>query len=373
MKPYIASHLRDMNRKTVFDLIASVGEISRSEIAQMTGISAPTVLKITNYLCDKGFIMTAGEGQSALGRKPQILKFNPNFAYSIGVDYEGDYLKMGIVNVNSEILIKKTIHVKNDFEYVVTHILIEHVEELINEAKIPKSKIHGIGIGLPGAVDFDSDEIRFGPLVGVNTYPLRVIIEKIQQALNIPVFVCNDANAAAIGEYTRRKLNKEDLVYISLGTGLGSGIILDGELRFGKHFVAGEIGYLVYDANFQTSEGKPGSLESLINLQALSYKFKDFETIISKRTDIDEIVDYIAPYLGKTILNIISVVDVNQIVLGGIVVDMLGENLVRAVSDNFSKLSPLSVNINLRKCDEPGIIGSSYLITNKYIQNIFTT
>ncbi len=372
MKPYIASNLRDMNRKTVFDLIASVGEISRSEITQLTGISAPTVLKITNYLCDKGFIINAGEGQSALGRKPQMLKFNPNFAYSIGVEYEGDYLKMGIVNVNSEVILKKTIHVQNDFENVVTHILIENAEDLISESGIPRSKIHGIGLGLPGAVDLDNDEIRLGPLVGVyNTYPLQNITEKIKEALNISVYVCNDVNAAAIGEFITRKLKKEDLVYISLGTGLGSGIILDGKLRFGKHFVAGEIGYLVYDDNFKSSEGLPGSLESLINLHALLSKYNDFENRVKSKSNVNEIIDYIAPYLGRTILNIISVVDVNHVVLGGIIVDMLGKELVAAVSDQFQKLSVLDVTIDMRKCDEPGIIGTSHLITSEYIKNIF--
>ncbi len=372
MKSYIASNLRDMNRKTVFDLIANVGEISRSEITQLTGISAPTVLKITNYLCDKGFIINVGEGQSALGRKPQMLKFNPNFAYSIGVEYEGDYLKMGIVNVRSEIILKKTIHVRNDFEYVLTHVLIENVVNLITESGIPINKIHGIGLGLPGAVDLDNNEIRLGPLVGVNnTYSLQNITNKIEQALRISTFFCNDVNAAAIGEYITRNLKKEDLVYISLGTGLGSGIILDGKLRFGNHFTAGEIGSLVYDDNFKSSEGLSGSLESLINLHALLSKFGDFENRVKSKCDVNEIIDYIAPHLGRTIFNIISIVDVNQVVLGGIIVDMLGKELLVSVSDQFKKLSALDVNIDLRKCDEPGIIGTTHLITSKYIKDIF--
>lgn len=372
MKPYIASNIKDMNRKTVFDLIANVGEISRSEISHITGISAPTVLKITNYLCDNGFIINAGEGQSAIGRKPQMLKFNPNFTYSIGIEYEGDYLKMGIVNVSGEIILKKTINVKSDFENVVTNILIENVKNLIKESGIPKNKFHGIGLGLPGAVDLDNDEIRLGPLVGVyNTYPLQNIIQKIKDALDLSVYVCNDVNAASIGEYITRNLKNEDLVYISLGTGLGSGIILDGNLRFGKHFIAGEIGYFVYDNDFKTSEGLPGSLESLINLNALSFKFNDFENRIKNKSNINEIINYIAPYLGRTILNIISVVDVNLVVLGGIIIDMLGKDLLTEVSQQFKKLSDLDVNIDLRKCDEPGIIGISHLITKEYIKNIF--
>lgn len=372
MKPYIASNLRDMNRKTVFDLIAEVGEISRSEISSRTGISAPTVLKITNYLCDKGFIIAAGEAQSALGRKPQLMRFNPDFSYSIGVEYEGDYLKLGIVNVAGEIVAKKTIHVKNDFENVLTHDLIEHIDELMNGTGISREKINGIGIGLPGAVDFENDEIRLGPLVGVyKTYPLHNIIDKIQKALNIPVYMFNDSNAAAIGEYKKRNLQNEDLVYISLGTGLGSGIILNGQLRYGRHYTAGEIGYMMYGNDFNTSEDMPGSLESLINLNALSAKFENFENRVNSRSDIDCIVDYISPYLGMTILNIMSIIDVNLIVLGGVIVDMLGEALVEAVTQNLKRCSLLNINIDLWKCEEPGIIGTSHLVTEKYIQDLF--
>ena len=83
MKPYVASHLKDMNRKTVYRLLASVGEISKAEISRQTGISSPTVIKIVNFLLANGFITEAGEGDSALGRKPHILRFNPEAYYSI--------------------------------------------------------------------------------------------------------------------------------------------------------------------------------------------------------------------------------------------------------------------------------------------------
>jgi predicted NBD/HSP70 family sugar kinase len=291
VKPYVASHLKDMNRKTVFDLISEAGAIPRTQISRLTGISAPTVLKITNFLCEKGLILNAGEAESALGRKPQLLVLNPDFAYSVGVDYEGDYLKIGIVNAKGEIRLKKTIHVLNDFEYVVMDALIGYVQDLINESGIPQDRIIGLGMGFPGVVNYDSSDIRYGPLVGVySKYSIHDIVEKIQQGLGMPVYIYNDANAAAIGEYTKRKLKNEDFIYISLGTGLGSGIILDGHLRFGKHYIAGEIGYMVYETGFQTSEFRPGLLESLINIHALKSKFKDFEDRIKSSSNTEEII-----------------------------------------------------------------------------------
>ena len=95
MKSFVASHLKDMNRKTVYKLVSQVREISKAEISRQTGISSPTVIKIVNFLLDNDFLLEAGEGDSALGRKPQLLKFNANAAYSIGAELEGDFFSLG--------------------------------------------------------------------------------------------------------------------------------------------------------------------------------------------------------------------------------------------------------------------------------------
>lgn len=108
MASFIQTHLKDMNRKTVFDLLSSVDSISRAEISRRTGISSPTVIKIVSYFQEKGLVIELGEGSiSTAGRKPQLIRFNPDAAWSIGVVYEGDYLDVGFVDLNGNIKHRK--------------------------------------------------------------------------------------------------------------------------------------------------------------------------------------------------------------------------------------------------------------------------
>ena len=100
MKSYVSSHLKDMNRRNVYKLLCGLEETSKSELANITGISPPTVMKIIQFLEEKGLVTQVGPGEAALGRKPQLLRLNKDRFYSIGVVHEGDYLKVGLVKKN---------------------------------------------------------------------------------------------------------------------------------------------------------------------------------------------------------------------------------------------------------------------------------
>jgi len=92
-----------MNRLTVYRLISTEKELSKAQISRITGISAPTVLKIMDFFLDNGLVVESGEGDSALGRKPQLLRFNPDAFFSLGVLLEGRFLSMGLVNLAGEV------------------------------------------------------------------------------------------------------------------------------------------------------------------------------------------------------------------------------------------------------------------------------
>jgi predicted NBD/HSP70 family sugar kinase len=374
MAQYVASHLKDMNRKIVYKLISSIGEISRSEISRQTGISPPTVLKITSFLLQNDFVKEAGEGISHLGRKPQILKFNPSAAYSIGVDFEGDFLKIGIVDLIGNIKVFKQIRVSGDFDEIINNKLYDYIEDIINKEDIPLNKILGIGLGIPGAVDVVNCIVEFAPLVGIyNRKDCKSIVNELSSKSGLPVFLENDANAAAIGEYITRKLSPEcDLAYLSLGTGLGAGLILDGKIRRGVRNSAGEIGYMVFDKDYHTYKSKAGWLESRINFKALIEKweiYKSIETIheiedFKKSKDFIMLVDYVASYLGLCIANITALLDLNIVVIGGVSTKRLGLPLIENVKQYMSKLRLLDIECEFQSSEEPGIVGAASISTN---------
>lgn len=368
MKSFVASHLKDMNRKNVYKLISSVREISKAEISRQTGISGPTVIKIANFFLENDFVKEAGEGEAAVGRKPQILRFNPDADFSIGVELEGDFLSLGIVNLEGNIGSLKKIKVTPNFERIIKHDLIANIENAINEAKIPKSKILGVGIGIPGVLDAENYIIDFAPLIGVNDKTdYRMIFENLSRNLKLPVYIENDVNVAAIGEYvTRRLTSEQDLIYVSLGTGLGSGLILNGKLRRGRRNSSGEIGYMVFDRSFQTSKTKAGWMESQVNLKALMERW-DFSPSVGADSispdDVNLLTDYVASNLALCISNLSMSVDIDLIVIGGITVEILGEPLVMSVQKYVSRLCLLDTDIQLQKCKEPGVVGAASIVT----------
>lgn len=380
LKSYGASHLKDMNRKTVYQLISSVSEISRAEISRQTGISAPTVLKIMDYFLENNFVYEAGEGDSPLGRKPQILKFNPEADFSIGVELEGDFLKLGIVDLIGNIKLYKKIRVSPDFEEIINHELCPYIESIIKEAGIDRNKILGIGLGIPGVVDPENYIVEFAPLVGIaSTKDCKDVIGNLSQSLGLPIFVENDANAAAIGEFVTRKLGVDsDLVYVSLGTGLGSGIILNGKLRRGKRNTTGEIGYMVFDKEFKTSKSEAGWMESRINSHALSQRWDCFSKLDSKESlmnvkktkDFYLLVDYIASNLALSVANISNFMDIDLIVIGGEITEMLGNSLVESLNEYLSRLCVLKVECQFQKCPEPGIVGAASIVTDNKLNEL---
>lgn len=380
MSQYVASHLKDMNRKTVYKLISSIGEISRAEISRQTGISSPTVLKITNFLLQNGFVVEAGEGISHVGRKPQILKFNPEAAYSVGVDFEGEFLKIGIVDLLGNIKAIKQIRVSGDFDEVIGRKLYGHIEEIIYREGIPISKILGIGLGISGAVDVENQVIEFAPLVGIyNTKDCKPVLEELSSRSGLPVFIENDANSAAIGEYITRKLSTEcDLAYLALGTGLGAGLIINGKIRRGVRNSAGEIGYMVFDKDYHTYKSKAGWLESRINFQALSDKWDIFKSIetkdrieeFKKSKDFILLVDYVASYLGLCIANLTALLDLDTVIIGGMTSKILGEPLVESVKQYMSKLRFFDIECRLQYCEEPGIVGAASISTDAALDKL---
>lgn len=374
MKPYVASHLKDMNRKTVYQLLSSVGEISRAEISRQTGISSPTVLKIINYFLENGFVTEAGEGVSFIGRKPQILKFNSEAAFSVGIEFEGDFLKLGVIDLLGNIRVFKQIRVTSDFDDIISSKLGLVIENILEESNIPKSKVLGVGLGIPGVVDPDNYVVEVAPLVGISEIKdCKALIDNLSKRLNLHIFIDNDVNAAAIGEFVTRKLDSaSDLLYVSLGTGLGSGIILNGKLRKGKRNSAGEIGYMVLDKDFKTSKSEAGWMESHINFHALSQRWRPFEALepeesikdIRQLKDFYLLVDYVASNLALSIANISAILDINLVVLGGISTKLLGPSLVNSVKEYLSRLCLNEIECQVQRCSEPGVVGAASIVTD---------
>jgi len=379
MNSFVPSHLKDMNRLSVYRLIAKHGEISRAEISRQTGISVPTVLKIANFLVAKELVLEIGEGSSPIGRKPGLLKYNDSAYFSLGIELEGDFLTLGVVDLLGRPVALHRRRVRPDLLTILESEVEPAVEDIIRESGARKDRILGLGLGIPGVIDPFRSIIGFAPLVGVpESMDCEPYLSALGSRLGFGIWLDNDVNLAAFGEYVSSGSSpSKDLLYVSLGTGLGAGVILDGKLRRGPNFSAGEIGYMGFSSDARPAKNHVGWVESRINSEALQRRFPELGALLAAYQDdapavppSAELVAYVAGFLGLCISNIVAVLDIERVVLGGTIVNCLGGALFPVLTETVTRLSIHPVQCLPATSGESGVIGAASLVTEDCMAKI---
>ncbi len=285
----------------------------------------------------------------AEGNKPE---------YVVGVDLGGTKILSGIFKNPLECIGSAKVSTKSQrgVEAVVERIA-RCVEDAVDEADLSMKHIAGVGIGAPGAVDFASGTVIFAPnMEGWKDVPLKKDLEK---ALGVPVFVENDCNIAALGVHVAELKGKpKHLVGMFVGTGIGGGMIINGELYAGFNHTAGEIGHMVVEVDGpKCGCGNKGCLEALASRTAIFQQIKagvkDGEkTILTemlgddlsdlrsndlrkaiRRGDkfVDRIIEGAAEYIGIATANLINILGPEVVVLGGGVIEALADEMMSVI------------------------------------------
>ncbi len=364
--------IRNMNRRLIFDLFRTHGELTRVDVARHAGLSMPSVLKTVQPFVDAGILVPVGEASAPLGRKPLLLRFNPDAIAAFGVAFEGDRLSIGLVKIDGTIERRTVIHVAHAVGDALVQAILDGIAALRGASPAPVRRLAGIGIGIPGAVDPENKTILFAPLIGVRE-PLDAtpFLRRIEAATGLPAILENDANAAAVGESLVRSEAepdvREDLLYLSLGTGLGGGLILDGSLRRGTHFLCGEFGYYASEPGARASTQEQGWLESRIGVAALEARFGPLVPASAKN---GALLDHIADHLAPVLANTTAILDIDRVALGGVVVDTLGEPLVERIRAAADRLSLHRLDVTAGVSAEPGIVGAATLVIENRLNDL---
>lgn len=372
MKPYVSSHLKDMNRRNVFELLCKMEETSKAELSHITGISPPTVMKIIQFLAEKELVTELGKGEAALGRKPQMLRLNKNRYYFIGAIHEGDFLRVGLSNLKNELVALKKIKVHTDFKQTMEETLFQVINELLVENEIYLSDVLGIGLGLPGIYDVEQEKILTAPLIGIpGEMEIGPILRKIENYYHKSVSVDNDLNMDVLGEFLDLELTPEnDLLYLSFGTGIGSGVILNGKLRRGKHYMCGEVGYMTFLDDYVAGSGGAGWLESKINLGAIQKKFGLQPDGSISEANRETATEYVAICGALCINNMMMCYDCDNISLGGELLDLLGDPLFDSICKKVERISIGGIRLRKSTCADPGVLGAAAMAKEKMIPQI---
>ncbi len=375
MKAYLASHLKDMNRKNVYQLLRAKESTSKAELSKLTGISAPTVIKIVNFLVDQKLVLEIGAGETAVGRKPHMLALNTDLMYVAAFVLEGDFFSAGIVDIRGKVIYEDSRMVEKDVGLILDMIGEGQIEEMFEKAGIPLEKLGGIGIALPVFYNKHTNTISGGPLLKAGQeIDMAEKTERLFQKYGVKVYIENDVNAQALGEFEFAGMReKEDLLFISLGTGLGAGLILDGRLRRGVQSMCGEIGYVSYDENYRSDKREWGWLEMELGYRRLRERFGLEADVEQRKFRIErkeECVAHVAALLAKCVNNATVLLDLNHVVLGGRIVEILEQELVERVNEYLEHLSILGVRVRMELSSNVGLIGIASLATKDMIETL---
>src|SRR5215472_7107906 len=311
----------------------------------------------------------------------------------VGVDLGGTKILAGVFSHSIELIGTAKVSTKSQrgVEKVVERIA-RCVQDAVDEADLSMKQVTGVGIGAPGSVDFDTGTVVFAPnMEGWKEVPLKKDLEKL---LGVPVFVENDCNIAALGVHVAELKSKpRDMVGIFVGTGIGGGLIINGELYNGFTHAAGEIGHMILDMNGpKCGCGNKGCFEAMASRTAIFQQIKsgikegqktlltemlgdDLSDLRSgdlrkaiRRGDkfVERIVEGAAEYIGLATANLVNVLNPEVVVLGGGVIEALEDEMmsiiVETAQDYAMAGTMKGVEIVASKLgDEAGITGGAVL------------
>ncbi len=276
----IPMQMKSFNKKCILQCIKDQSPISRAEIAVKTKISKPTVSLLVDELIQENWVFEKGIGESSSqgGRRPIQLYFNEKAAYIIGTDIGGTNVRTVICDLGGNIIAFNSYATQKYLASGLLKQLAKTVDNMMKNHNIDVTQVLGMGVGVPGTTNTSSGLVIEAPSLNWVKYPF---IEESKQYFSFPVFVDNDVNVACLGEqWLGNARNKRNVLYISVGTGIGSGIIINNQLYRGSSCAAGEIGYMVTDKNDLKADFKPtfnhyGYLESISGGKSIGNKFTD--------------------------------------------------------------------------------------------------
>lgn len=374
MKPVISADMKEQNRRVAYQFIRSAPKqsVSRAEISRRTGISAPTVMKIAGFFEERGLIAPIGESaNSEPGRRASIYQFQPGAAFSAGVSYDGRTLELSLVDLNYRTVRRETRRLAVD----VTELVGETLPALLPDFLRGAGKVLGLGISLPSVVDPGSRRVSCPAFPAMQPRLSKADLSgecaALERSTGLPVLLENDVNAAALAEFRVRGLTeRDDLIYLTLGGGVGAGIILDGALRRGRHFSCGEIGYMVWDPAFRTDSDQSGYLEWALYRYPMDRYGIDLLSADGDAPLPYELIEYLATELALAAANLSNSLDVQNFVLGGSVCRRVGFTLIRLINQKLEALSLGGAAVNEGLCDDACAKGAASLVQDAMLDRL---
>jgi glucokinase-like ROK family protein len=352
--------MREVNRSIVLDMIRRGGRISRTDLARRSNLTKPTVSAIVDALIQDGAVREVGFGETVAtgGRPARLLEFNDASAAYLGIHFGEQQTTVAVADARGEIRgtwAQPSVH-GNPSKSI--RALRPMVTDALQAAKIPRARLQAATATAPGLVDQETGVCVLAPNLGWRDFPLR---EALTDALGMPVIVNNITQSAAVAEgRVGAAQGVGSFVWVYVGTGIGSGVVLDGRVFFGRRGFSGEIGHCpVIDDGRVCACGRRGCLETVASAQAIvraagvalagkqATRLRDIQqpldgaAIGKAARDGDKVARQIfaevGEYLGRGISYLLNLLNPEMVVLGGAVVGEVGDCLLEPVRASVAR------------------------------------
>ena len=255
--------LRAHNERAVLEHLRAAGPSSRPGLARIAGLSKPTVSQALANLEAVGLVRPVGPASPSMGRTAMLYEADPTAGYVVGIDVGRAWIRVAAADLSGAIVARRDERNRARGAAALVKSVGEVAHDVVAAAGLTWRKVAHTVVGGPGVFDPDSDRLRHAPNLPGWSRP--GVMSSLREALPPTVTLDNDANLAAVGERTYGSgRDARTFVYVSVGTGIGMGVIIDGELYRGAHGAAGEVGYLPLGDEDEQARGRDAKRRGIL-------------------------------------------------------------------------------------------------------------
>lgn len=378
--------VRDINQTVFLHLIRERQPISRADISKFTGLRPGTVSAIVNRLIKSELVYEGTEGPSSGGRPPTYLYINSESFYVLAIDIGVIDTVFAVSDFNGRILQQRSVLTEGE-PIVFLNSLADQIDTMV-KSQFSRARFAAAGVSVPGLIDRETGSIVSSPNLEWTDVPVRRVLE---ERLKLPVFVENDANAAAFSELWYGPIDEASLrtlLFVLVVEGLGTGLIINGELRVGSRFGLGGFGHMSIDPNGELcSCGRRGCWETFASERATVERYHrvtakqglpvvGIEDLIAQANKGDEMalqsLKMTAEYLGEGIANLVHGIYPEVVVVGGNITaawPIIGPIIRKRLRSKYL-VDPNQITVRPASVQRPSLFGAIPIALQNFFRSV---
>src|SRR4051794_3547945 len=358
--------LRTLNQGALMQRLRDEGPLSRAQLARDTGLSKPTVSQALAELETAGLVRSVGLAAPSRGRTALLYEPDPTAGYVVGIDIGRAWIRIAVADLAGTILARSDTPNRARTAAAVVRTVAREARATVKQAGVGWRRVVHTVVGSPGVFDPGTGRLWHAP--NLPDWSKAGLADELRDALTPSTTIDNDANLAAVGE---RDFgcggDARSFVYVELGTGLGVGIVIDGEIYRGARGAAGEVGYIPWPGNGSAARSERGRLEEATSAAAVVTAAREagmrgeltakdvFDAARKGNAKAVGAVDVEADRIALLLATLSAVVDPEFIVLGG-GIGASADLLRPRVETALQELTPLETRVEESALGQDAIV-----------------